>query len=148
MTRRIVLPPHWAMLAIAAELALWRWWPLSALPAAARFAGGAVILAGVGLAAWSIVWFRRKKTGLKPFSESTALVLEGPYRFTRNPIYVGFTLLLTGVALALGAVSSLIAVPLYVAIIHFRFILPEEAHMESAFGEQYLELKKRVRRWL
>jgi protein-S-isoprenylcysteine O-methyltransferase Ste14 len=96
----------------------------------------------------AVLWFRRKKTGLKPFSESTALVVEGPYRFTRNPIYAGFTLMLIGVALALGAVSSLIAVPLYVAIIHFRFILPEEAHMERAFGEEYLALKRRVRRWL
>ncbi len=146
--KRLLYPPHWVLLLVGVELALWRFFPLAVWSAPTRLAGGIIGAAGVALTIWSATLFRRKKTGLKPFSESTALVTEGPYRFTRNPIYLGMTLVLTGVALGLGAASALIAPLAFVIIMHWRFILPEEAHMERAFGESYLALKRRVRRWL
>ena len=146
--KRILYPPHWVLLLLITEVGLWRWLPLARWSQPTRVAGGLIALLGLALVLSAARWFRRKKTGIRPFSESTALVVEGPYRFSRNPIYIGMTLFLLGVALALGAASALVAPVVFVAVITWRFILPEEAHMERAFGEEYLALKRRVRRWL
>jgi protein-S-isoprenylcysteine O-methyltransferase Ste14 len=102
----------------------------------------------VALILWAAGLFKRAGTGIVPFSESTALVTGGPYRLTRNPMYVGMAAVLFGAAAVMGSLTPFIGSIAFVAIITARFILPEEAHLERAFGPSYLELKRRVRRWL
>jgi protein-S-isoprenylcysteine O-methyltransferase Ste14 len=92
--------------------------------------------------------FRRRGTPLKPFTPSTALVVDGPYRFTRNPMYLGLATTLVGVALALEALTPFIVVPVFVAIITMQFIVPEEAMLTDRFGDDYGDFRRRVRRWL
>jgi protein-S-isoprenylcysteine O-methyltransferase Ste14 len=113
-----------------------------------RFAGIVFIAAGLALAAWGALLFRRAGTGILPFSPATALVTRGPYRFTRNPMYLGMAVVLLGAAILLGSLTPFIVIPAFMAVIADRFIAREEAMLESAFGAPYLEYKAKVRRWL
>jgi protein-S-isoprenylcysteine O-methyltransferase Ste14 len=113
-----------------------------------RYAG--IVLMGLALCliAWAGFLFRRAGTSIRPFLPSSALVLEGPYKFTRNPMYLGMAGILLGAAVYMGSITPFVVIPAFMALITERFIVPEEAKLEAAFGGQYLEYKKRVRRWL
>ncbi len=144
-----IYPPQWTLGLLAAEVALDRWLPVRyVIPDPVRWAGIPMIALGLGVILWAAALFKRNKTGIIPFSESTAVVTNGPYRFTRNPMYLGMTLMLLGTAIILRSLTPFVAPPLFVAIITWQYILPEEAHMERALGAPYLELKRKVRRWL
>ncbi len=148
-TSRLILPPFWVALLLLAELALHRWWPLAVwLPSPWRYLGALALVASGGLGFWSVALFLRAKTALVPFTDAKALVVAGPYRFTRNPMYLGMTLALLGVALLLGTVTPLVAPVAFPIIITLRFIRAEEAQMERTFGPAFLDYKQRVRRWL
>ena len=92
--------------------------------------------------------FSRAGTTIKPFEESSALVTHGPYYFSRNPIYIGLVFALIGVGLAMGTIAPFAVVPIFIWLIHRRFILPEEAMLERTFGAAYAEYERQVRRWL
>lgn len=111
--------------------------------------GGVVLMAlSIGLILWAAFLFRRAGTNIRPFLPSTALVLAGPYRFTRNPMYLGMAGTLLGAAVYLGSLTPFIVIPAFMAVITERFILGEEAKLEAAFGREYLDFKAKVRRWL
>jgi protein-S-isoprenylcysteine O-methyltransferase Ste14 len=144
-----IYPPVWFVLALVAMILLARFLPILTWHIAAlRWAGVALIVAGFALGLTAATRFRRHGTPLKPFTPSTALVVEGPYRFTRNPMYLGLATTLAGVALALGALTPFIVVPVFVAIITAQFIVPEEAMLTERFGDAYGDFRRRVRRWL
>ena len=113
-----------------------------------RYAGALLIGLAAALGAWGVVLFRRARTGVIPFSEATTLVTGGPYRFTRNPMYLGMAGVLLGTAVYLGSVTPWLVLPAFIAIITERFIVPEEEMLERAFGQAYADYKARVRRWL
>jgi protein-S-isoprenylcysteine O-methyltransferase Ste14 len=83
-----------------------------------------------------------------PFEKSTTLVTGGWFRMTRNPMYLGLTLILAGVALIDGTLGALLPLPVFVGILHFRFIRAEEHFLEGIFGEQYRSYRMQVRRWI
>lgn len=114
----------------------WRY--LGFIPAAA---GLFVILCAAGL-------FRKRGTTLKPFKESSALVIEGPFRFTRNPMYLSLLITLTGAAVVLGTVTPLLVLPAFAWLITALFIRKEEAMLIERFGEAYEDYREKVRRWL
>jgi protein-S-isoprenylcysteine O-methyltransferase Ste14 len=130
---------------VALELAF----PIAALPLAlalaALFVGVAIWLALDGAA---MLHFRRSGTSMVPMRPSTALVTSGPYRFTRNPMYVGMAVLYAALALALGVIWALAVLPLVILAVDRLVIAREEPYLERKFGEQYREYKRRVRRWL
>jgi protein-S-isoprenylcysteine O-methyltransferase Ste14 len=109
-----------------------------------------IIVAGLslGLGAWAAALFRRAGTNIRPFMPSTALVVSGPYKFTRNPMYLGMSGILLGAAVFMGSLTPFVVIPAFMALIAERFIIPEEAKLEAAFGRDYLDYKARVRRWL
>jgi protein-S-isoprenylcysteine O-methyltransferase Ste14 len=111
---------------------------------------GGVVLVGLalGLIVWAAFLFRRAGTNIRPYLPSTALVLSGPYKFTRNPMYLGMAGVLLGTAVFMGSLTPFVVIPAFMALISERFIVPEEAKLEAAFGRDYLEYKARVRRWL
>jgi hypothetical protein len=76
------------------------------------------------------------------------LVTSGIYRYTRNPMYLGTTAFLLGMAIMLGSITALLPVPLFMLVIEYRFIRPEELFLETLFGEDYRAYRERVRRWL
>ena len=110
--------------------------------------GGCPLGAGIAINLWADKLFKEKGTSVKPFEPSTALVTDGPFAFTRHPMYLGMLLILAGVALCLGSLSPWLVVPAFVWQITRRFVRPEEAKLEVTFGESYREYKRRVRRWL
>ena len=112
-----------------------------------RYAGAVLIGLGGVLGAWGVILFRRARTGVVPFSEATVLVRSGPYRFTRNPMYLGMAGVLAGTAIWLGSITPWLVLPAFIRIIGERFIAPEEAMLESVFGTPYVEYKSAVRRW-
>ena len=111
--------------------------------------GGLVLGAlSIGVILWAALLFRRAGTNIRPYLPSTRLVLSGPYRFTRNPMYLGMAGILLGVAIYAGSLTPFIVIPAFMALIQERFILPEEQKLEDAFGAEYLAFKARVHRWL
>lgn len=113
-----------------------------------RWAGLALIAAGVALDLWSLGLFTRQRTSALPFRPASAFVARGPYRFTRNPMYLGMTLMLAGVGLALGRTWIVLAAALAAAILDRYAIRREERYLERRFGETYFVYRRRVRRWL
>ena len=147
--QRRIIPPAWMLLALLASLALHRWLPLlRLLHAPWTWLGVPLIALALLLALTALVGFRRAGTPVIPFERSTALVTGGPYRFTRNPMYLGLTLLLLGVAALQGSLGAFLPVPAFVLIIQKRFVEGEERFLTEIFGEQYLSYRRRVRRWL
>ena len=113
-----------------------------------RYAGLVIAGLSVMLGLWAVAHFRRAGTNIHPHRPALALVTAGPYRFTRNPMYLAMSGILLGAAIFLGSLTPFIVIPAFMAIINERFIEPEEAKLEAAFGASYLEYKSRVRRWL
>lgn len=97
---------------------------------------------------WSLLEFGRAKTSLLPHKPSSYLVIVGPYRVTRNPMYVSLTLLYISLGFLLGIAWALIILPAVIFIINIYVIRREELYLESKYGEQYRAYKKQVGRWL
>ena len=106
----------------------------------------------IGLAAVFIFWaaglFGKAGTTVKPYHRSKALVTTGPYRFTRNPMYLGMIGVLTGISITFGTLSPFLVIPPFAFLIQEKFIKMEEEMLEEAFGEEYRAFRKRVRRWI
>jgi protein-S-isoprenylcysteine O-methyltransferase Ste14 len=114
----------------------WRWLGL------APFVGGLTL----GIAAARLFW--KHKTTIKLGDASTHLLTAGPYRLSRNPIYLGMALLLVGVAMLLGSLTPWLLMPVFIWLISRNVIPVEEAMMTAAFGTEYQQYRKQVRRWL
>jgi protein-S-isoprenylcysteine O-methyltransferase Ste14 len=109
-----------------------------------------IMLLGVGaaLAGWGLLTFRRARTTTVPGKASSQLVSWGPYRFSRNPMYVGLIVAYLGEAGILGQLWPVILLPLVVAYVSWIVIPVEEAKLREVFGVEYDRYRQRVRRWL
>jgi protein-S-isoprenylcysteine O-methyltransferase Ste14 len=105
---------------------------------------------GVGIAAAALARFRQAQTTANPvdLSKSSRLVTDGIFRVSRNPMYLGLSLLLIGWALWLGSASPWFIPPLFVVLITRVQIIPEEQALGALFGEQYLAYRRRAARWI
>jgi len=113
-----------------------------------RVAGGLLVIAGFLLVGSAISQMRKAHTPLDPRQPVTTFVTSGPYRFTRNPIYLGFFLIYLGFTLLAGTLWGLIGSPFLIWTIMQAVIHPEEIYLTEKFGEQYKQYRSRVRRWL
>lgn len=113
-----------------------------------RFSGITLIMGGVVMAVWGSRAFYKADTPVKPFETTTTLVTHGLYRFTRNPMYLGMVLTLLGTGFLLGSLTPLLVIPIFVWLINNVFIKAEEKMLEELFGDEYLEYKKKVGRWI
>jgi len=118
--------------------------PLLRLP----WLGAAVFAAGLGMMLWGVRCIAAARTTIKPYERSHTLVESGPYRFTRNPIYLGLVAMLAGTALALGTLAPWLATVALAATLHLRFIRHEERALAASLGEPYERYRRSVRRWL
>lgn len=144
-----MLPPVWFVLSLIAMAALHWMAPVARIiPAPWNWLGLVPLLGGVALTISGAGLFKRAGTGIKPFSEVTTLVTAGPYRFTRNPMYLGLVAALIGVATLLGTLTPWLVVPPFAWWINRRFIAQEEVMLEARFGAEYVRFKERVRRWI
>lgn len=110
--------------------------------------GLAACAAGLGLVAWGITTFTLARTPVIPHRPARALVRHGPYRFTRNPMYVGLTSLHIGLALVANMAWPLVMLPVVLIVLTTYVIRREEAHLTRMFGEDYHAFRRDVRRWL
>jgi len=119
---------------------------LPALPA--RITGGLLLAVGPALAGTAVALMRRSGTHFSPYEPTTAIVETGPYRWTRNPIYLGMALAYAGASLLERSALPLLVLPGVIAVIDRGVIAREERYLEDKFGDRYLAYKLRVRRWL
>jgi protein-S-isoprenylcysteine O-methyltransferase Ste14 len=107
-----------------------------------------LVAAGAGLSSYAAALFGGRKTTKDPYGHPDAFVTDAPYTFTRNPMYVGLATILLGFAVFFGSPAMLIAPLLFFLVIDRMLIPQEEETMERIFSEQYLDYKRRVRRWV
>ena len=146
----VVRPPVAWILAIVAGIAVDRLYPLRFVPASVpgAWVGGTIFAIALALAIWAIVTIRKAGTRVETYKPTTTIVVNGPYRFTRNPIYLGMVLGQIGLAIALDSLWLLATLVLFYLVIRYGVVAREEAYLEQKFGDVYLGYKARVRRWL
>jgi protein-S-isoprenylcysteine O-methyltransferase Ste14 len=106
------------------------------------------MLVGPSLAVPALLTMRAAGTHANPAKPALLIVRGGPYRFTRNPMYLALCLVQAGIGFLLNDWITLLFVVPLALVLHFGVILPEEKYLEAKFGEQYLALKRKVRRWI
>ena len=145
----IIFPPLLFVGAVISGTTLQFLWPIhppAALPA--RIIGAGLALAGIALVVSAKKSLRRAGTHVRPDQPTTAIVSDGPYRFTRNPIYLGASTAYLGVTLLLNAFWPIPALMPFFVLLHWGVVRREEEYLEQKFNDAYLAYKNRVRRWL
>ena len=92
--------------------------------------------------------FHKAGTTVKPFQESTALITDGVFRISRHPMYLGFVMIMVGVALLLGSLTPWLIIPVFAVLMEVIFIRAEEHMLAEKFGSAWLAYKEKVRRWI
>ncbi len=144
-----ILPPTYFFGAIALMAGfhfLFPLWTLVRFPW--RLLGVVPLVAGVLLNLLADQAFKRHNIAVKPFEESNVLLTHGVFRLSRNPMYLGMTLLLAGIAILMGSITPWLVVFLLATLFDRLFITPEERMLEEAFGGQFREYRRHVRRWI
>lgn len=134
---------------LAIGLLLHRFFPKKFLPRWIGITlGGMGIISGIMLIRGGFREMLSVKTNVNPTLPSTTIVTEGPYRYTRNPLYLGLTLMYVGITFLANALWAILLLPVVLLVMVYGVIKREEQYLERKFGEQYLSYKARVRRWL
>jgi protein-S-isoprenylcysteine O-methyltransferase Ste14 len=146
----LVRPPLAWALAVIVGLAL-HWlapWPFLPAGLPAGWLGAAVFVLALALLAWAIVTMTKGGSNVPTNRPTTSIVASGPYRFTRNPIYLAMFVGLVGLAIAFDDLWLLLTLVPFVLVIRYGVVAREEAYLERKFGEVYRGYRSRVRRWL
>jgi protein-S-isoprenylcysteine O-methyltransferase Ste14 len=145
----MVHPPIVALIFIVIAYFLGRLVPLPfVVPLALRYVGLVMTFVGFLLGMGAFNEFRKSRTTLDPHGSVTKLVTSGIYRFTRNPIYLGFLLMVIGVPLNFGLYWGIVMAPFYIIVMNRLIIEREENYLEKKFKNTYTNYKSQVRRWL
>jgi protein-S-isoprenylcysteine O-methyltransferase Ste14 len=144
----LLRPPIVLLAAIALGVVLNLIWPFRFIPSALVLAGPVVVFAAVLLFLLSLREFRSHGTSVRGTERTTMVVRTGPYRFSRNPIYLAFVLFILGLSLWLNDLWLLVALAAFAGFISIMIIPREERFLERNFQPQYSEYKAAVRRWL
>ena len=129
-------------------LAQWVWPLRLASGSFARIAGSLLIAVGVGLAGWGSYTMKKAGTNVMPSKPALAIVSSGPFRFTRNPLYLANALIYLGLTLLTNVFWALLFFVPMLVLVDWGVIRREERYLEAKFGEGYLAYKRSVRRWL
>lgn len=148
-TNRNIHPPFVALIFIVLAYVLGRFVPLPvAAPPPLRYMGLFLMLLGFLLGMAAFLEFRRARTTLDPHGSTSQLVSSGIYRFTRNPIYLGFLFMIIGLPLNSGLYWGIVMAPFYILIMNRLVIEREEVYLKKKFNEAFVSYSARVRRWL
>lgn len=144
-----IYPPTLMLFCVLGMIALHSIVPLRAI------SNPLLLMFGVGLIAFGLVMafgaegqFRRSGTTVNPLGTSAKLVTDGWFKFSRNPMYLSMALMLMGAWLALGSISPLLVIFVYLFLTERWYIEPEEKRLNVTFGQEYESYRKRTRRWL
>lgn len=144
----IAPPPLIFAVTLAVGLLLQRFFPKKFLPRRAGIIPGAIciglasVIVGSGFQA-----MRKAHTNIDPREPATTVVTDGPFRYTRNPLYLGLTLTYAGISFLSNALWAILLLPVVLVVMTYGVIKREERYLEQKFGEQYLSYKAKVRRW-
>ncbi len=154
ITHGKIIPPVYLLISILLMFILDRYLPVQNIISTTfnypdfNYMATFIGLCGFALIASSALYFKKSATAIRPFEPSTTLVKGGPYRFTRNPMYLGMVLILIGTAIYLGSLTPWFVIPVFFLIIQEWFIKHEEPFLENIFGNEYQDYKTKVRRWI
>ncbi|MBI4490561.1 MAG: isoprenylcysteine carboxylmethyltransferase family protein [Deltaproteobacteria bacterium] len=141
-------PPKIAMALLATAFALHWLSPIwETLKFSFPLAGVGIGSLGFAIMMWGWWLFRQHKVAICPTAHTDKLIFDGPYRFTRNPMYLGMVAMLLGVAIFVGTLPFFLGVVIYFVILNRVFVPFEEQKLESTFGSEYLEYRRQIRRW-
>ena len=129
---------------------VFRWfWPMPIFSHAVALSPSlALVVLAVGIAAWGIRTMQAAGTNVNPALPATAIVASGPFRFSRNPLYLALTLLYLGLTLAFNTWWGIVVLVPVLIIMHRGVVLREERYLEQKFGETYRQYRSKVRRYL
>ena len=145
----LIPPPLLYLLGLAVGFILHLLAPRSVVPRPLAYVLAIVFLvAGIWLGSWARSHLKRRGTPVDPRRPTTALVTDGPYRYSRNPLYLRVTLLYLGFAFLVNDVWFLAVLPVVLIVLYFGIISREERYLEAKFGDDYRAYKANVRRWL
>ncbi|MEL6188772.1 MAG: isoprenylcysteine carboxylmethyltransferase family protein [Myxococcota bacterium] len=146
----VAFPPPLVLGALLLVGGLLTWWlPLRLIPTAIGvILGPLLILGGIFFMLAGIQTMEKAETGVRHADPSTALVEDGPFRYSRNPIYLGMALLMAGIGMAANSPWIVLLSGAFIWLLQWGVIGAEEEHMAKRFGPSYQGYKKRVRRWL
>jgi len=145
----VVLPPLLYGMGLAVGFLLQWLAPRAIVASATRYGAGGIVLAlGLALAFWGRHHMERAGTNVNPREPTTALVVSGPFRFSRNPLYVALTLMYAGLAVVANAFWVLVLLVPVLLVLHSGVVRREERYLEAKFGEAYRQYRARVRRYL
>lgn len=145
-------PPTLFVVGFLLALALDRWVFSIRFGGASRptlvVTGWLLIAAGLSVLLWAMLTFTVARTAILPSRPARTIVATGPFRFSRNPMYIGLSSIYIGLSLLMGMVWPLVLLPLVLLSLHALVIRREERYLDDAFGEEYAAYRARVRRWL
>ena len=145
----IAPPPLIYAGALALGLLINRLYPIPFMPRGlSRVLGWPLIAGGIAIGTAGFRELQRAGTNVDPREPTTAIVTEGPYRFTRNPLYLSMTLIYGGITALANALPAALLLPVVLHIMRRGVIEREERYLEGKFGDEYLNYKARVRRWI
>jgi len=145
----VLRPPIVYFLPLGAGLLLNYAFPLPFFPLVLSLVLGIGLVAkGLFVSGWALRTFRREGTSEKTNKPTTMIIVTGPFRFTRNPIYGGFIAIYFGVTFLANALWPVLLFPIVLVVMHYGVIKREERYLERKFGKEYLEYKSKVRRWV
>ena len=146
----VVRPPIALLLAFLLGLLADWLHPLKFVPAAVPngLLGAVIVVDGLALFVWAIMTMTQAGTRVETVQPTTAIVAAGPYRFSRNPIYLAMMVALVGLAIGFNNGWILAALVVFYLIIRYGVVAREEAYLRRKFGDVYLSYKSQVRRWL
>jgi len=145
-------PPLLFILGFAVSLLVHKFLPLyliaDSLTGVFSIIGKLFMFIGLAFTIWGLLTFHRFRTAVSPYQPASQVVTSGPYRFSRNPMYVGFTIAYMGGILAKNTLWALLLLPLVLWFLTVLVIRPEERYLAKAFASVYTDYANRVRRWL
>lgn len=118
------------------------------IPHPYNYLGLTLIVFGTVINIWTDSLFKKSNTTVKPYENPTSLEVEGPFRISRHPMYLGMAATLLGLALLLGSLITVVFPFCFVLLMEILFIPVEEKNLQSIFGDEYMSYRRRVRRWL
>jgi protein-S-isoprenylcysteine O-methyltransferase Ste14 len=148
LTTMKIHPPLLAGVLVLVTLALHFMLPEERTVGWEQVIGLLFVAVGAGLSSFAAAIFQARDTTRKPWGEPTAFVVQPPYTWTRNPMYLGLATTLLGLAIFFGSIAMLLAPAVFFAVIDRILIPREEETMERIFGQDYVAYKDRVRRWI
>jgi protein-S-isoprenylcysteine O-methyltransferase Ste14 len=146
MPKHLNIPPVWTLIAIIAAMVLHYIYPLVLFNLRAIDLG--VTACGLYLIVAPVIWFKRKKTTIIPRQKPAALISEGPFKLSRNPMYLGMVLLTLGVGLILGSIQALIPSIWLFFFLQKNYVVPEELKLRAGLGQVAEDYFATTGRWI